>query len=225
MLKKALLLFVFAALAGTAYYFLTANDSSDLSREGNLYPSPADNFEEAGNIVINNPGMQENVWYLVYDSPGAPGSSVKLSFGEESLCGGMPCSEVLEEYLAGARAEVKGYKEGEAVKVSDLEFTDYETKAILLAKSWVETKSPTFLYDGMDLKFVESRGLDLVGCENCYEVDFTFDSRHAGYGDREGEMLAQVITPHEITLVVNGDSVESAVTDQVFDEMEGEFIE
>lgn len=94
-----------------------------------------------------------------------------------------------------------------------------------VAEEWVENNSPTYLYDGEDLSFVEKRGLDLYGCEDCYEVEFTFNSRHAGYGDREGEALAQVITPHNIVVLVEGDEVTKVVTDQVYDEMEGVFLE
>ncbi|MCF7915797.1 MAG: hypothetical protein K9L66_11570 [Spirochaetaceae bacterium] len=35
-----------------------------------------------------------------------------------------------------------------------------------------------------------------------YEMVFEFKSRHSGYGDREGEMLTQVITPHELEVRV-----------------------
>jgi uncharacterized protein YxeA len=94
-----------------------------------------------------------------------------------------------------------------------------------IAENWIEENSPTYLYDGEDLSYIDTRGLDLYGCENCYEVEFTFNSRQAGYGNREGEMSAQVITPHNIIILVEDKEVTKVITDQTFDEMKGVFLE
>ena len=92
------------------------------------------------------------------------------------------------------------------------------------AKQWVEQNAPTYVYDGQDLQFIEERGLDLVGCEDCYEYEFEFTSRHAGYGNREGEMVAQVLTDHNIVVTVEDGNVTKAITDEKFDEMTGELL-
>jgi len=94
-----------------------------------------------------------------------------------------------------------------------------------IAEGWIKENSPTYKFDGMNLRFIESRGLDLVDCENCYEVEFEFNSRHAGYGDRTGENLAQVITPHTIVVLVDGTEVKRAVADQGYDEINQTFLE
>jgi len=49
-----------------------------------------------------------------------------------------------------------------------------QTESRQIAREWVEENSPTYTYDGEDLEFQEARALDLVGCENCYEFDFSF---------------------------------------------------
>jgi len=51
---------------------------------------------------------------------------------------------------------------------------------------------PTFQFDGMadTLELVSS---DTLRCPFCYASTFQFQSRHAGYGDRTGQMLAQSI--------------------------------
>jgi len=41
------------------------------------------NFVKTGNVVINNPGMEEDVWYLIYEEPGSPAKNVKLFFEED----------------------------------------------------------------------------------------------------------------------------------------------
>lgn len=44
-------------------------------------------------------------------------------------------------------------------------------------------------------------------------------SRHAAYGDRTGQMVAQVITPHRAKVVVSPGEVTRAVMDRVWDMM------
>ena len=99
-------------------------------------------------------------------------------------------------------------------------FTQEESQ--LIAQTWVETMSPTYTFDGMDLTLV-SEEVRVPDVE--YEFVFTFDSRAAGYGDRSDEMAAQVITPHEIRVVVTSGVVTSAITDGVYDEMTAQMIE
>ena len=99
-------------------------------------------------------------------------------------------------------------------------YTEEESREI--AREWIETQAPTYTYDGDDLQFQESRALDLVDCENCYEFDFSFKSRQAGFGDRSGKMSAQVITPHLITVWVENGEVTKALTDNQFNEITGE---
>jgi len=99
-------------------------------------------------------------------------------------------------------------------------FTQEESQVI--AQNWVETVSPTYTFDGMELTLV-SEEVRVPDTE--YEFVFAFDSRAAGYGDRSDEMAAQVITPHEIRVVVTSGVVTSVITDGVYDEMTGQMVE
>lgn len=81
--------------------------------------------------------------------------------------------------------------------------------------------APTYKFDGSDLKFESS---ETLRCPNCWEFTFSFSSRHAGYGDRSGQILAQVITPHEIRVNVEDEEVVAVVTDRTFDELKGIFL-
>lgn len=94
-----------------------------------------------------------------------------------------------------------------------------------IARNWVLQNSPTYLFDGSDLELKESRALDLANCVNCYEFEYLFTSSQAGYGNREGESLAQVITPHSIVITVENGQVARAITDEKFDEMTDQFLE
>jgi hypothetical protein len=86
--------------------------------------------------------------------------------------------------------------------------SDYEA----LAKQFV-MDDPTFKFDGMP------ETLKVALDENCEPVFATVDftSRQAGYGDRTGMMLAQVLTPHRCVLEISGGQVVSAVMDGIWD--------
>ena len=53
--------------------------------------------------------------------------------------------------------------------------------------------------------------------ENAWTFVYRFESRHAGYGDRTGQMLAQVITPHEAVITVERGEIKSAIMDEKWD--------
>jgi len=87
-------------------------------------------------------------------------------------------------------------------------------EALTLAKQFV-MDDPTFKFDGMaETLKVE---LDESGDPVIATVDFT--SRQAGYGDRAGMMLAQVLTPHKCVLKISQGRVQSAVMDGTWDMM------
>lgn len=81
--------------------------------------------------------------------------------------------------------------------------------------------SPTYKFDGFDLKFENS---ETLRCPSCWEFTFSFKSRGAGYGDRTGKMVAQVITPHTTRVTVDNGKITSIVTDQTFDEINQKFL-
>lgn len=81
--------------------------------------------------------------------------------------------------------------------------------------------SPTYKFDGADLKYESYQQLT---CQDCWEFTFSFSSRHAGYGDRKGEILAQVITPHAIRVNTQEEKIISVVTDRTFDELNKRFL-
>jgi len=79
--------------------------------------------------------------------------------------------------------------------------------------------SPTFVFDGIEesLELAETLYPDM---ENAWQFVYRFESRHAGYGDRTGEMLAQVITPHEAIVTVEQGEIRNAVMDGEWDMLE-----
>jgi hypothetical protein len=59
-------------------------------------------------------------------------------------------------------------------------------------------QSPTFVFDGIEETLQPTMSLE-ISIPFTWTFVFQFNSAHAGYGDRTGKMLAQVITPHEDT--------------------------
>jgi hypothetical protein len=79
--------------------------------------------------------------------------------------------------------------------------------------------APTFSFDGIDGSI---KVLDFVAAESYpvqYFITISFQCRHAGYGDRTGQMLAQVITDHEIRISISDEVVRSAIIDDEWDEL------
>lgn len=90
-----------------------------------------------------------------------------------------------------------------------------EEEARQLAENFVEN-SPTFTFDGIEdtLQLVETLYPDI---ENAWQFVFQFESRQSGYGDRTGQILLQVITPHEAIITVEEGQVVSAIMDEKWD--------
>lgn len=84
-----------------------------------------------------------------------------------------------------------------------------------IAKEFLRV-SPTFRFDGMEdtLKLVKSRAREKP---YCWEFSYEFRCRHAGYGDRSGKILAQVITFHKAVIVVQKGEVIHAILDGKWD--------
>jgi len=84
--------------------------------------------------------------------------------------------------------------------------------------------SPTFTFDGIEDTF---RLADTLRprCPYCWVFIFEFDSRHPGYADRTGKVLAQVITPHRAVIAVEQLEVTSAIMDDKWDILRREIID
>ena len=93
-----------------------------------------------------------------------------------------------------------------------------EEAALQIAKHFI-MNAPTYAFDGIDGTFHLIQTTSLESWPVQYVVIFSFESSHAGYGDRSGEALAQVVTTHVAWVkVVNGEVVQ-AVIDKTWDEL------
>jgi hypothetical protein len=98
-----------------------------------------------------------------------------------------------------------------AVTVSQESSVITEEKSHSIALDYLRN-SPTFKFDGIEntLKLVSTAAL---GKLYSWRFDYEFQCRHAGYGDRSGQILLQVITFHKAQIVVEKGEVAYAVLD------------
>jgi hypothetical protein len=94
-----------------------------------------------------------------------------------------------------------------------------EEAALQIAKYFI-LNAPTYAFDGVDGTLLLIQTTSLESWPVQYVVILSFESSHAGYGDRSGEMVAQVVTTHVATVkVVNGEVVQ-AVIDDIWNELD-----
>ncbi|MFC1953913.1 hypothetical protein ACFLWR_07315 [Chloroflexota bacterium] len=118
------------------------------------------------------------------------------------------------------KGEVKA--DGTVTEISAFQqMTEEASKEV--AKDFV-INSPTFVFDGIEGSFQLTETLTLR-CPYCWQFIFEFDSAQAGYGDRTGQMLAQVITHHIAVITVDNLEVTRAVMDEQWDMLQQKMIE
>jgi len=118
------------------------------------------------------------------------------------------------------KGEVKA--DGTVTEISAFQLMTEETSKEV-AKDFV-VNSPTFVFDGIEGSFQLTETLTLQ-CPYCWQYIFEFDSAQAGYGDRTGQMLAQVITHHVAVISIDHLEVTSAVMDEQWDMLQQKMIE
>lgn len=76
--------------------------------------------------------------------------------------------------------------------------------------------SPTFAFDGIS-KSLSLKETLTARCPSCWVFIFEFECRNAGYGNRTGQELATVITPHTATIAMQQGEIKSAELDRKWD--------
>lgn len=86
-------------------------------------PAVSYDFEETGTLTRNSPGLTPGVWYLLYEAPGQPGLTMRLSFDDDSRCfdgtDRGPCERsVFENSLP---VTIRGTKDNNGVVVGEMD--------------------------------------------------------------------------------------------------------
>ncbi len=101
---------------------------------------------------------------------------------------------------------------------------DAVDRAIQIARDFI-IRAPTFRFDGIPETLNVTKVSILESLPLQYVITIDFESRHAGYGDRTGQALPGVITPHTAVVKVVRDNVVSAILDNQWDEVNREPLE
>ncbi|MBN1191289.1 MAG: hypothetical protein JXA46_16155 [Dehalococcoidales bacterium] len=82
-----------------------------------------------------------------------------------------------------------------------------------IAEEFVRQEA-TYRFDGIPETFRMTGAIPL-GDGGKYSIDF--DSRHSGYGDRNGQMPSGTITHHTAEIIVQNGAITAAVMDGIWD--------
>lgn len=96
-----------------------------------------------------------------------------------------------------------------------------EQEVISAAQEWV-VQAPTYSYDGIDIELIDYR--QETQEFPAHTVIFNFTTESAGYGDRSDQATAQVITEHQIRLLLVNGEVREAIIDNEWDEINQEMM-
>jgi hypothetical protein len=169
---------------------------------------------------LSSGGETVQVWYdLMVDDDGTerPAVSVEgIENGDWVLVSGELKSagmhRAANDFWATSIERIENPEDyGISPSPSGKEVTEAESRAI--AHAFVAS-SPTYRYDGFDLRYNQTI---VMRCPYCWLCVFEFTSRHAGYGNRTGQVLAQVITPHQAEVTVLNGTITNAVLDRRWD--------
>ena len=85
----------------------------------------------------------------------------------------------------------------------------------LVASDFVKNEA-TYRFDGIPETF-KLTGTTPLECPRCMEFSFEYQSRNSGYGDRKGAVVSSEITSHSAKVVMEGETIRSAILDDIWD--------
>jgi hypothetical protein len=88
-------------------------------------------------------------------------------------------------------------------------------KAASLAMNMIKN-SPTFTFDGISGS-IKQVSADSPDNGQSWKLFYTFKTAHPGHGNREGQVLAEVISEHSVQLMLSNCKIVSAVCDNSWD--------
>ena len=201
----------------TSQFILTLNnDDSQETWAGEYFLYLVDDSSIIDEIHSANFSIYESSersWYIETNFAGTENSSYGLSL---ILPGRM---EAVQTIWIGPKTN-ENIPEWYQVNLNSNESTGLNSEEI--AENFLTT-SPTYTFDGIP-ETLATQVTPSPDQNNVWHFIFTFQSRQAGYGDRNGEFLAQVVTHHEAVITVENGKVTSAVMDGVWDVLRQEML-
>jgi len=138
--------------------------------------------------------------------------TLEITLNEESRTKTVTVDPYYSEYMPEGLQEI----DSALVELRAYALSTTPEEAEEIVETWIET-SPTYSYDGFDLKLEDHKVLETFPEQHF--LNYTFTSRHGGYGNRTDQVVTEALTPHSIEIVVSEGEVRSAVIDGEWDEI------
>ncbi len=119
-------------------FFTTNNIRWSINKNGtNLEKkSIKEEFSEEGILIINNPGLELETWYLSYEKQGSPGLKKQIKLKDfDCLASDRICTNFYEKNknLTGSRVRVSGLIEDGVLNLSKIEFKEKTLEEIVIS--------------------------------------------------------------------------------------------
>lgn len=197
----------------TAVIFMTSDNEGNFKK---IHEKPFNEtaFRDLINLFEENQFLQMKDRYVPQE--GQPMvtdvGTLEITLNEESRTKTVTVDPYYSEYMPEGLQEI----DSALVELRAYALSTTPEEAEEIAETWIET-SPTYSYDGFDLKLEDHKVLEIFPEQHF--LNYTFTSRHGGYGNRTDQVVTEALTPHSIEIVVSEGEVRSAVIDGEWDEI------
>lgn len=164
-------------------------------------------FEENGFLQMEERYVPQEGQPIVTDV-----GTLEISLNEENRTKTVTVDPYYSEYMPEGLQEI----DSALVELRAYALSTSPEEAEKTAEAWIKT-APTYSFDGFDLKLEDHQVLETFPEQHV--LNYTFTSRHGGYGNRTDQVVTQVLTPHIIEVIISEGEVKSAVIDGEWDEI------
>jgi hypothetical protein len=197
----------------TSVVFTTSDNEGKFKK---IYKKPFNEtaFRDLINLFEENRFLQMEERYVPQE--GQPivtdVGTLEISLIEENLTKTVTVDPYYSEYMPEGLNEI----DSALVELRDYALSTSPEDAEKIAEAWIET-APTYSFDGFDLKLEDHEVLETFPEQHV--LNYTFTSRHGGYGNRTDQIVTEALTPHSIEIIISESEVRSAVIDDEWDEI------
>ncbi|MGD9780448.1 hypothetical protein [Methanomethylovorans sp.] len=185
-----------------------------------IKPLNASTREDLLQLFRDNDFLEMNATYV--PQPGQPVVTdvgiVEISLLQKDFNKTVKVDPYSQEYMPEDLKEI----DQALVDLKQYALTISAAEAETIAEEWIKN-APTYKYDGSELTLVNS--VVMGSFPEQYSMTYSFISGHAGYGNRSGQMTAEVITDHTVNIKMFQGLVTSAIIDGVWDEMNQQMLQ
>jgi hypothetical protein len=164
-------------------------------------------FEEYKFLEMNNSYVPQEGQPIVADV-----GTLEISLTDQNKTKTVTVDPYYSEYMPEGLQKI----DSALVELRTCALSTSPEEAEMIAENWIKN-SPTYSFDGFDLKMEKNETLDTIPEQHV--LTYTFTSRHGGYGNRTNQMVTEALTPHRIEVTVSEMNVISAIIDGKWNEL------